>query len=149
MGSQLTPEATGGAPLAQSGSSYPLEHVDRPILEVVADGGPAEVDMCGEGVSRRGTFGWVFEPNICLAVPVRVVSVAVALNYGNTRMFSAADPSAVPRGRPPDPWTRRRRAWQLRSVAVVEVAVRARQGHASVVRPPGRIPRRRWAYTQA
>ena len=108
MGFQLTPEATGSAPLAQSGSSRPLEHADRPISEVAADGGPAEVDMCGEGVSRRGTFGWVFEPNICLSVPVRVVSVAVALNYGNTRMFSAADQSVVPCRLLPEPWRRRR-----------------------------------------
>ena len=108
MGFQLTPEATVGAPLAQSGSSYPPEHVDRPIIEVAADGGPAEVDMCGEGVSRRGTFGWVFEPNICLSVPVRVVSVAVSFNYAHSRILSSADPSAVPRGRPPDPWTRRK-----------------------------------------
>ena len=105
MGFQLTPEATGSAPLAQSGSSRPPEHADRPISEVAADGGPAEVDMCGEGVSRRGTFGWVFEPNICLSVPVRVVSVAVSFNYGHSRILSSADRSAVPRGRPPDPWT--------------------------------------------
>ncbi len=66
---------------------------------MVADGGPDEVNMSGEGVLRRGTFGWVFERNICLSVPVRVVSVAVALNYGNTRIVSPAEPSGEPLGR--------------------------------------------------
>ena len=63
---------------------------------MVADGGPDEVNMCGEGVSRRGTFGWVFERNICLAVPVRVVSVAAGLDRGLKRIVSPAVPSAVP-----------------------------------------------------
>ena len=63
---------------------------------MVADGGPDEVNMSGEGVLRRGTFGWVFERNICLSVPVRVVSVAAGLDRGLKRIVSPAVPSAVP-----------------------------------------------------
>ena len=42
---------------------------------------------------------WVFEPNICLAVPVRVVSVAAGLGRGHSRIVSPAEPSGEPLGR--------------------------------------------------
>ena len=70
--------------------------VDGPIPVREVAGGPAEVDTCAEGRRHAEIAGWVFERNICLAVPVRVVSVAAGLDRGLKRIVSPAVPSAVP-----------------------------------------------------
>ena len=73
--------------------------VDGPTPKHKVDGGPARVDTCARRCCHAEIPVWVFERNICLSVPVRVVSVAVALNYGNTRIVSPAEPSGEPLGR--------------------------------------------------
>ena len=73
--------------------------VDGPIPVREVAGGPAEVDTCAEGRRHAEIAGWVFERNICLAVPVRVVSVAAGLGRGHSRIVSPAEPSGEPLGR--------------------------------------------------
>ena len=51
-----------------------------------------------EGGCHREIAVSVFEPNICLAVPVRVVSVAAGLGRGHSRIVSPADPPGEPLG---------------------------------------------------
>ena len=70
--------------------------VDGPTPKHKVDGGPARVDTCARRCCHEEIPGWVFERNICLAVPVRVVSVAAGLDRGLKRIVSPAVPSAVP-----------------------------------------------------
>ena len=73
--------------------------LDGPTPKHKVDGGPAEVDTCARRCCHAEIAVWVFERNICLSVPVRVVSVAAGLGCGHSRIVSPAEPSGEPLGR--------------------------------------------------
>ena len=75
--------------------------VGGPTPKHKVDGGPARIDTCARRLCQGEIAVWVFEPNICLAVPVRVVSVAAGLGRGHSRIVSPAEPSGEPLGRLP------------------------------------------------
>ena len=73
--------------------------VDGPIPKHTVDGDPDRVDTCARRCCHAEIAGWVSEPNICSAVPVRVVSVAAGLSHAHSRIVSPAEPSGEPLGR--------------------------------------------------
>ena len=79
--------------------------VGRPTPEHQADRGPPDVHTCqGTGFHVRNS-GSVFGCCICLAVSVRVVSVASGLSRAHIRIVSPVDPSADPLSRTSEPPT--------------------------------------------